>query len=234
MTDAAIILEQDTSQALASADLGESSSGGYLFDLLSGRSRGLDQAKLDDQLKRRALIKLTQDALSEAMGSAVETSGNDTDAYRRVGDDSLTYGRTGRWIVTIYMPTLVDSDQMKGLDVSVPDFQTQPLDLPIVTIYERYQMDNRGQVMGYLERYSWLPRFLVTAAEMLDRYFPQGTKYVLEFFTDPEQEDWDELFVNIRSELPIDEALDRLDAFDSDWFLDQIDKVGGVVNFNVE
>jgi len=43
-----------------------------------------------------------------------------------------------------------------------------------------------------------------------------------------------ELFAYIRTSLPVDEALSRLDKFDEEWFLDQLDRAGGRFNFNLE
>jgi len=57
---------------------------------------------------------------------------------------------------------------------------------------------------------------------------------VLEVVSDPEVEDMDELFAYILTSFPVDEALARLAKLDEEWFLDQLDQVGGRFNFNLE
>ena len=150
------------------------------------------------------------------------------------------FDRTGKSVALNWFLNDIANARREVADVPTIDAVGQLLqetpssaDLPLLTIESRFTKRNRGQVMGYLDRYSWLPGFLASAVRILDRYFPQGTEYNLELFSDPE-EDWIELFVNIRCALPISEALERLDAFDDDWFLDQVGKVGGIVSFNVE
>jgi hypothetical protein len=56
----------------------------------------------------------------------------------------------------------------------------------------------------------------------------------LEVVSDPEVEGVEELFAYILTSLPVNEALARLHRLDEEWFLDQLDRVGGRFNFNLE
>ena len=59
----------------------------------------------------------------------------------------------------------------------------------------------------------------------------------LEVTFDPDSEnpaDSEELFAYIPTSLPVEEALDRLHQLDQEWFLNQLHRVRGRVNFNLD
>jgi hypothetical protein len=75
---------------------------------------------------------------------------------------------------------------------------------------------------------------LIEARPRLEEHFGPQVKVSLELVSDPEADATEQLFAYIVTSLPVDEGINRLDAFDEDWFLHQIDRVAGRLNFNLE
>lgn len=74
---------------------------------------------------------------------------------------------------------------------------------------------------------------LLEAQSQLECHFGANPQVVLEIVSDPEGER-DELFAYVRTCASVDDSLARLDRFDEEWFLDQIDRVNGQLNFDLE
>lgn len=91
-----------------------------------------------------------------------------------------------------------------------------------------------AEVRRFLNTQPELIDFLLDAYAQLQSHFGPGVQAALEVVRDPEVENSEKLFAYILSPLPVDEALARLDALDEDWFLDQLDRVGGRFNFNLQ
>ena len=103
-----------------------------------------------------------------------------------------------------------------------------------IELLERlYTFRQRAEVLGFLDRHPFLVQLLLEAYDRIGNYFPQSQVF-LEVVSDPEAEGLEELFAYILTSLPVDEALARLDKLDQEWFLDQLDRIGGQFNFNLE
>jgi len=99
---------------------------------------------------------------------------------------------------------------------------------------ELYSLRNAATVRRFLHAYPRLVKVLLEARLYLQKYFGPAPQVTLEVVSDPEVEGVEELFAYILTSLPVDEALARLDKLDEEWFLDQLDRVGGRFNFNLE
>lgn len=98
-----------------------------------------------------------------------------------------------------------------------------------------YALRNAPACDAYLAAHPQVADFLQTGYGQLRRFFAPEASFVLEVVRDPEDSvPSDFLFVNIRTALPVDDAMARLDQFDEDWYLDQVDTFGDLVNFNLE
>lgn len=97
-----------------------------------------------------------------------------------------------------------------------------------------YSLRDAAFVMGFLRIYPALIDLLLEAPTYLERTFGPNPQVVLEIVVDPESEDSEELFANIRTSLPVEEALERLNQLDDVWFLAQLGQTGGRFNFNLE
>jgi hypothetical protein len=99
---------------------------------------------------------------------------------------------------------------------------------------EIYSLRDAATVRRFLHTCPQLVEVLLEAHGYLQEYFGPDPQVVLEVVSDPEAESVDELFAYILTSLPADEALARLDRLDEEWFLDQLDRVDGLFNFNLE
>ena len=97
-----------------------------------------------------------------------------------------------------------------------------------------YSLRNAAAVRRFLRAYPQLVEALLEARVYLQKYFGPDPQVTLEVVSDPEVEGVEELFAYIRTSLPVDEALAQLNRLDEEWFLGQLDRVGGRFNFNLE
>lgn len=100
-------------------------------------------------------------------------------------------------------------------------------------LQELYEFRGNNHIIDYLQSHSELINFLVESHYYLEKHFGPTAKFGLEVVQDPEAQH-EQLFVYINTSLPANEALIRLDQFDKDWFLDYIDWLGHLINFNLE
>lgn len=98
-----------------------------------------------------------------------------------------------------------------------------------------YELRNAADFAEYIASHPQLTDFLRAGHQELRRLFGPEPKFVLEIVRDPEASTpSDFLFVNIRTSMPIEDAMTLLDQFDEDWYLGQLDGFGELVNFNLE
>jgi len=107
------------------------------------------------------------------------------------------------------------------------------IDIPAVSS-QNITLHNAAAVRHFLCAYPQLVEVLLDAHVYLQKYFGTEPKVTLKVVGDPEVEGMDELFAYILTSLPVDEALARLNRLDEEWFLDQLDRVDGRFNFNLE
>ena len=104
----------------------------------------------------------------------------------------------------------------------------------LAQIRRMYGLRAEAEVVRFLRTHPALIDLLLEAPTHVERYFGPNPQLVLEVVTDPEVPDSEELFANICTPLPVEEALERLDQLDEGWFLDQLERTGGRFNFNLE
>lgn len=103
-----------------------------------------------------------------------------------------------------------------------------------IQLLERlYTFRQRAEVLWFLERYPFLAPLLLEAYEEIGYYFP-CTQVFLEVVADPEAIDDYQLVISIATNLAPDEAVNRLERFDEDWWLDTLDWAQGKLCINVE
>ena len=99
---------------------------------------------------------------------------------------------------------------------------------------DKYTLRQPAAVRHFLRIHPHLVNVLLEGYTHLQRHFGANSQVVLEIVSDPEVEKGDELFTYIHTSFPPDEAQAKLDKFDQDWFLDQLDHVAGKLNFDVQ
>jgi hypothetical protein len=100
-----------------------------------------------------------------------------------------------------------------------------------------YTLVNADEVHRFLRVYPDAADVLIEARPHIERIFGSNTRVTLEVTFDPDSEslrDSEELFADIQTSLPVDAALARLHKLDQDWFLSQLCRVKGRLNFSLE
>ncbi len=97
-----------------------------------------------------------------------------------------------------------------------------------------YLLPEPEPVRMFLRRHPSLATLLVEALDWLYRLFGPTPQVSLRVVTDPEVEDFDQLFACIHATRPVEEARRQLRQLDREWFLDQFDRAAGVFNFILE
>jgi hypothetical protein len=104
-----------------------------------------------------------------------------------------------------------------------------------IRLLERlYTFRGRAEVSWFLEKYPFLVPLLMEAYSKFGNYFGPYPRAFLEIVIDPEVPDDRELFALVCTSLMPDEALDRLDRFDRDWWLDASQTTQGKLCIDVE
>ena len=112
---------------------------------------------------------------------------------------------------------------------------TAPADDALDQLSARYAFRRPEEVADYLRRYPHLVPVLVEAAEVIPRYFGADAPLVLEVVTDPEEDaPRPELFALVRTTLGPDEARERMDRLDDDWWTDASPDGPGVLVVDLE
>jgi hypothetical protein len=88
------------------------------------------------------------------------------------------------------------------------------------------------QVSSFLLRHPPLTGIVTEAQSRIAEHFPQAD-LILEVRKDPEVTR-EELFIFIRTALVPDDALERLEALEDDWWLDVLPEVAGILCINLE
>ena len=87
-----------------------------------------------------------------------------------------------------------------------------------------YTFRDYVSVSRFLRENSFLLDLLLEAHEEIRGYFGSRVQVGLEVFTDPEADDSQQLVALIRTNLPLQEEVDLLDAFYEGWWLDALPK----------
>lgn len=183
---------------------------------------------------KRNEIELRERSILDALASTVDQRQADSRSYRLHGQDSWSWGNPGEWIKIGWFRALLGPnkeailEQYPILEKIVDELHANGLD-------NYYELRNASEVHAYVNKHPQLLEFLLESYQQLRRYFGSESSFGLEVVHDPEiNRPNDFLFVYIRTSLDVDEAMGRLDRFDDDWYLDQIDSFGALVNFNLE
>ncbi len=83
-----------------------------------------------------------------------------------------------------------------------------------------YVLVDEERVDDFLKTHPGLDKLLLDAYEQIHAYFPES-RNLLEVITDPEL-GYQQLLVTIMTHCDINEAMNRLDSFRNDWWLDNL------------
>jgi hypothetical protein len=97
-----------------------------------------------------------------------------------------------------------------------------------------YTIQDRGRIMRFLEVNPHASDLLMAIPSAIRPYFPDD-KLMLSVFSDPDdQQKYPQLEVAVRTQQEPREALQNLDNFDLDWWLDELEAHGGNIFLTVE
>lgn len=111
-------------------------------------------------------------------------------------------------------------------DPSIKPEQASLQEIDLQTLEKSYKIIEPERVFEFLKERQYLLPLLLEAREEILKYFPQSS-LSLELKADPEAEDNSQLILYIQTNLPFKEALDQLDKFDEQWWLDKVDQAKG-------
>jgi len=177
---------------------------------------------------------ISRKALLDVLGVAPWQSSNQTFGHRWRGEDSLTWGDPDMWIRVQWALNRIENPGLQALLNWDKSFQSILADARLPRLREIYAFRNPDQVRSFLVTHPDLVEVLFEARSYLEALFGSDLEVILEVVTDPDAEGLKQLFAYIHTSLPIDDALERLDRLDEEWFLDQLDRVDGLCNFNLE
>ncbi|MDZ7359927.1 MAG: hypothetical protein ONB46_04270 [candidate division KSB1 bacterium] len=119
--------------------------------------------------------------------------------------------------------------------IQIVDTMRAPAKEPKPEVLKKlYNFRRPVEVKDFLAAHPFLVQLLVEAHDKIGNYFGPQSKVVLEVVTDPEADDDRRLFAFIQTSLLPEEALDRLDRLDNDWWLDAADRGEGKLCLHVE
>jgi len=97
-------------------------------------------------------------------------------------------------------------------------------------IMENYELSNKDDVQLFLHENPSIISLVNETNTKIHEYFSSVGKITLEVQTDPE-ENRKNLIAKVFSKLPIDDAMDKLDIFDQEWFASKF--IESEMHFNV-
>lgn len=164
-----------------------------------------------------------------------------TFTYCWKGEGTLSWDEPGKWLQVKWLRCLVDSSlpvqRSFGCLKQYNDFVAIQSAIQCPQCHELddlYVVQDAREVYRFLNEHVELAAFLLEAYPHVVEHFGPSPRVELRVIRDPEGHGSEQLFAYIHTSLPVQEALSRLELLDEEWFLDQIDRVGDVFNFNVE
>lgn len=97
-----------------------------------------------------------------------------------------------------------------------------------------YMMRLPEEIKAWLFLHPSIADVLIEAHSHIIDSFGDTAQIRIQIVKDPEASDFEELIAYIITGLPVPRALESLDQFDNQWFLDQVDRLDGNFNFCLE
>jgi hypothetical protein len=99
---------------------------------------------------------------------------------------------------------------------------------------KKYTFIYPEMVNAFLQQYPFLINILKEANTYIEKHFYNNPKVLLKISKDPESEDdFEQLFAYIITDLPVMDAITRLSHLDHDWYLKQPQSVRNIFNINI-
>ncbi len=172
--------------------------------------------------------------LLDVLGAVAWETGESTYAYRLKGEDTLTWGNIGSWIQLAWSRSAF---KVTAMDSVLRKYSTYAEILGssrIHQISQLYILRQPEETREFLLKHPHLIEVLLEGRSATSIIFGRDADVALEIVSDPELDNHQQLFAYIITSLPVEEAIVCLDLFDENWFLQQLDQVEELFNYNLE
>jgi hypothetical protein len=96
------------------------------------------------------------------------------------------------------------------------------------------ELGERNTIAHFLMEHRFLVPVILEAMLRIRRIFGDEAVIFLALIVDPEDEDFEELLISIVTDRPTEKALDLLDRFDEEWFMEVLPQTKNLLNVTVE
>jgi hypothetical protein len=104
----------------------------------------------------------------------------------------------------------------------------------IQSLFHIYQLRDDRSVNDFIRENPFLIELLFESNQKIKEHFGSDVQVILELLVDPEAGDYRELFALVLTELKPEEALERLEKLDNEWWLEASSLAKGLLNIDVE
>lgn len=163
---------------------------------------------------------------SDASALVKETPGEEAYVY-------ITLGGTGVCSRINVSPVISDRMTFEWIEETGTS-TVRALNFEIRQLEMIYEFRNSLEIVDYLKTYPFLIELLVEAFPEIERFFGRNPRVVLKLVKDPDIEGEEQLFAYIHTTLSAEEALNRMNRLDEEWFLTQIHRTEEKFNLNIE
>lgn len=118
--------------------------------------------------------------------------------------------------------------------ISSREMQWFQLSDPMRNLVKLFTFRNVKAILDFMREHPFSVNLLQEAYTAIEQSFGPNPEVLLEVVADPEVPGRVQMFGYIVSGLPPEEAGERLRQFDRDWFLKQLPRIKGLLNFDVE
>lgn len=106
-------------------------------------------------------------------------------------------------------------------------------DRDIKLLKKYYVIEDEDEFRNFFITHNQLINILLEAPKWIKKIFGDSVKVHLRVYFDPE-EDYEELFIVIKTSLSPEGALNLLNILDEEWFIKVVDRTGGYLNITEE
>lgn len=175
----------------------------------------LNLQRTESLASREQLVNLTNNIIRSVIKSTFENKS----AYY------FTLTTVEKWIAEV---DPCDYSQKGELDVCLMHNKI------LSTLSQYYIIADEAELCDFIDKFNYPIDFLVDAALIIKKFFGTSTKIELSLQYDPNLVDDEGLFASIKTNLPVEDALNKVDYLDVNWFIPNQARGQGRFMFDVD
>jgi hypothetical protein len=176
-------------------------------------------SRVDQDRDGRSLLRFAQRVIFFAFSGMTQTNAHRSERVQLLRQGNIISGSTESIYVTLGQ-------------TATPELYWCLL-LAETGVGQVFSLRDSEVVQSFVADHPDVAEVLLEAKSHLVRCFGSNVRVSLRVLRDPEIGEEGELVAYIETPLSVDEAQSRLDDLDDGWFLDQVDRVGDFLNFNL-